>query len=88
MKESFAKFIETNLEQGTLLITCGLPGTYKTETSEEVSKIKGYSIQRTDLIRREVLKGMDIFDEKVANNYEIRKRVYDEMFKQNFLNFI
>jgi predicted kinase len=23
---------------------------------------------------------MDIFDEKVAGNYEIRKRVYDEMF--------
>jgi predicted kinase len=47
-----------------------------------VSKIKGYPIQRTDLIRREVLKGMDIFDEKIANNYEIRKRVYDEMFKR------
>ena len=25
---------------------------------------------------------MDIFDEKVANNYEIRKRVYNEMFKR------
>jgi len=25
---------------------------------------------------------MDIFDEKVASNFEIRKRVYDEMFKQ------
>ncbi len=82
MKESFAKFIETELEPGALLIACGLPGTFKTETTEEVSKIKGYPILRTDLIRREVLKGMDIFDEKVANNYEIRKRVYDEMFKR------
>ena len=82
MKEPFAKFMETNLKPGTLLIACGLPGTYKTETTEEVSKIKGYPIQRTDLIRREVLKGMDIFDEKIANNYEIRKRVYDEMFKR------
>ena len=82
MKEPFAKFIETQLEPGTLLIACGLPGTFKTETTEEVSKIKGYPILRTDLIRREVLKGMDIFDEKVANNYEIRKRVYDEMFKR------
>ena len=82
MKEPFEKFIETELEPGTLLIACGLPGTYKTETTEEVSKIKGYPILRTDLIRREVLKGMDIFDEKVANNYEIRKRVYDEMFKR------
>lgn len=82
MKEPFAKFIETELEPGTLLIACGLPGTWKTETTEEVSKIKGYPILRTDLIRREVLKDMDIFDEKVASNFEIRKRVYDEMFKR------
>jgi predicted kinase len=82
MKEPFAKFIEAELEPGTLLIACGLPGTFKTETTEEVSKLKGYPILRTDLIRREVLKDVDIFDEKVANNYEIRKRVYDEMFKR------
>ena len=82
MKEPFKKFVETNLEPGTLLIACGLPGTYKTETTEEVSRIKGYPIQRTDLIRKEVLKNMDIFDEKVANNYEIRKQVYNEMFKR------
>ena len=82
MKEPFEKFINKNLEPGTLLIACGLPGTYKTETTEEVSYIKGYPIQRTDLIRKEVLKDMDIFDEKIANNYEIRKRVYDEMFNR------
>jgi predicted kinase len=82
MKEPFAKYVENELEPGTLLIACGLPGSYKTETTEEVSKIKGFPIQRTDLIRREVLEGMDIFDEKIANNYEIRKRVYDEMFKR------
>ena len=82
MKEPFAKFIETELKSGTLLIACGLPGSWKTETAAEVSKIKGYPILRTDLIRLEVLKGMDIFDEKIANNYEIRKRVYDEMFKR------
>jgi len=82
MKEPFEKFIKTELEPGTLLIACGLPGTFKTETTEEVSKIKGYPILRTDLIRREVLKDVDIFDEKVANNYEIRKRVYNEMFKR------
>lgn len=82
MKESFKEFIENELKPGTLLIACGLPGTYKTETTEEVSKIKGYPIQRTDLIRKDVLKDKDIFDEKVANNYELRKRVYDEMFKR------
>ncbi len=82
MKEPFAKFIENELEPGTLLIACGLPGSWKTETTAEVSKMKGFPILRTDLIRREVLKDMDIFDEKIANNYEIRKRVYDEMFKR------
>lgn len=82
MKEPFEKFMEKELTTGTLLIACGLPGSYKTETTEQISKIKGYPILRTDLIRKEVLKGMDIFDEKVANNYEIRKRVYDEMFKR------
>jgi predicted kinase len=82
MREPFANFLEKELKSGTLLIACGLPGTWKTETTAEVSKIKGFPILRTDLIRREVLKGMDIFDEKVANNYEIRKRVYDEMFNR------
>ena len=82
MREPFAEFIEKNLRPGTLLIACGLPGTWKTETTQEVSKLKGYPILRTDLIRLEVLKGMDVFDEKVASNYEIRKKVYNEMFNQ------
>jgi predicted kinase len=47
-----------------------------------VSKIKGFPILRTDLIRLEVLKDVDIFDEKLASNYEIRKKVYTEMFKR------
>ncbi len=81
MKEPFAKFIEAELGPGILLITCGLPGTWKTETSEEVSKIKGYPIVRSDLVRREVLKDEDIFDEKVASNMDKRMLVYDETFR-------
>lgn len=82
MKESFAKFIESELGTGFLLIACGLPGTWKTETTEEVAKIKGYPLLRTDLIRLEVLKNEDIFDEKVASNMDKRIMVYDEMFRQ------
>ena len=82
MKEPFARFIETELGTGFLLIACGLPGTWKTETTEEVSKIKGYPLLRTDLIRLEVLKNEDIFDEKVASNMDKRTMVYDEMFRQ------
>ena len=74
--------MESELGAGVLLITCGLPGTWKTETSEEVSKIKGYPILRSDLIRLEVLKGEDIFDEKVASNMDKRRMVYDETFRR------
>lgn len=81
MREPFAKFIES-LGREVLLITCGLPGTWKSETSEEVSKLKGYPILRTDLIRLEVLKNEDIFDEKVASNMDKRMMVYEEMFRR------
>jgi hypothetical protein len=82
MKEPFSKFIESNLKSKTLLITTGLPGTWKTETSEEVSKIKGYPILRSDIIRLEVLKNEDVFDAKVAGNMNKRLSVYDEVFRR------
>ncbi len=82
MREPFQRFVETRLGSAVLLITCGLPGTWKTETSEEISRIKGYPILRSDLIRLEVLKGEDIFDEKVASDMSKRTRVYDETFRR------
>jgi len=82
LKEPFVKFIETELGAGFLLIACGLPGTWKTETTEEVARIKGYPLLRTDLIRLEVLKNEDVFDEKVAASMDKRTMVYDEMFRQ------
>jgi predicted kinase len=80
LRKPFAEFVENELGTGFLLIVCGLPGTWKTETTEEVSRIKGYPLLRTDLIRLEVLKNEDIFDEKVASNMDKRTTVYDEMF--------
>jgi len=80
LREPFAEFVKKELGSGTLLITCGLPGTWKTETSEEISKIKGFPILRSDLIRLEVLKNEDIFDEKVASDMSKRVSVYDELF--------
>ena len=82
MKEPFAKFVESKLGADVLLVTCGLPGTWKTETSEEIAKIKGYPILRSDLIRLEVLKNEDIFDEKVASDMSKRTMVYDETFRR------
>ena len=82
MREPFAQFVEAELSPNILLITCGLPGTWKTETSQEISKIKGYPILRTDLIRLQVLKGEDVFDQKVASSMTKRELVYDEMFRR------
>ncbi|MDH4291248.1 MAG: ATP-binding protein [Dehalococcoidia bacterium] len=82
MKEPFGRFVENKLGAGILLITCGLPGTWKTETSEEISRIKGYPILRSDLIRLEVLKGENVFDEKIASDMSKRTMVYDETFRR------
>jgi len=82
LRDPFAEFVEAELSPDILLITCGLPGTWKTETSQEISKIKGYPILRTDLIRLEVLKNEDVFDAKVAGNMSKRELVYDEMFRR------
>jgi predicted kinase len=82
MRETFAKYIKTKLPSGFLLIACGLPGTWKTETTEEVFKIKGGKLLRSDLIRLEVLKNEDIFDAKVAGDMKKRTQVYDVMFQQ------
>lgn len=81
MKEPFIGFMQKELQPETVLIACGLPASYKTETTEVIAKLKGYIILRSDMIRLEVLKGEDIFDEKVASDMKKRTLVYDEMFR-------
>jgi len=81
MKKPFAKFMETELPSEVLLITCGLPGTWKTETAQEISRVTGYPILRTDLIRLDLLKDEDVFDEKAAANMSKRELVYRDMFR-------
>ena len=80
MKENFVGFMKKELQPETVVIACGLPPSYKTETTEVIAKIKGYKIIRTDLIRLEVLKNEDIFDEKVASDMKKRELVYNEIF--------
>jgi predicted kinase len=81
MREPFLTFMEKELGPRTVLIACGLPASYKTETTEVIAPMKAYRILRTDMIRLEVLKDEDIFDEKVASDMDKRTRVYDEMFR-------
>ena len=81
MKEAFVDFMKRELESGTVLIACGLPASYKTETTEVIAELKGYRILRSDLIRLKVLSNEDIFDEKKAASMKKRTLVYDEMFR-------
>jgi len=80
MKEPFADFMKKELGPQTVLVACGLPASYKTETTEVIAKLKNFIILRSDMIRLEVLKDEDIFDEKVASDMKKRSLVYDEMF--------
>lgn len=80
MRAAFKPFITETLGADPVLIACGLPASYKTETTEVIARLKGYAILRTDLLRLEVLKGEDIFDTKVAADMDKRRRVYDIMF--------
>ena len=81
MRKPFLKFIENELGDKFVLISCGLPSTGKTGISKEIARVKGYPLLRSDLIRPEVLKDENIFDEKVASDMTKRTAVYDEMFR-------
>jgi len=81
MREPFEAYIRDTYPEAPVVIACGLPASNKTETMEIVARVKGYKILRTDIIRKEVLKNEDIFDEKVASNMDKRTLVYDEMFR-------
>ena len=80
MRELFVDFMKNELGPQTVLVDCGLPASYKNETTEVVAKLKNFIILRSDMIRLEVLKDEDIFDEKVASDMKKRNLVYDEMF--------
>jgi hypothetical protein len=80
VKEPFKAFINREIGVDMVIIACGLPATNKTETTEVIARVKGYTMLRTDIIRKEVLKGEDIFNEKVASDMDKRKLVYDTMF--------
>jgi len=82
MDKDFVKVIDSEIPKDSVLISVGLPGSWKSPVTEEIAKRKGFQILRSDLIRLEVLKGLDVFDNKVASDPENRKKVYDEMFRQ------
>ena len=82
MERNFLELIESEVPKDCLMISVGLPGSWKSPVTEEISKMKDLEILRSDIIRLDVLKGQDIFDNKVASDPNNRKRVYEEMFRR------
>ncbi len=82
MRDDFREVIEKEVPEGCVLISVGLPASGKSPMAEEIGKIKNLPILRSDMIRLEVLKGEDVFDETIASDPVRRKRVYDEMFRR------
>ena len=82
MERSFSEVIESEIPKNSVLISMGLPGSWKSPVTEEIARLKGFQILRSDMIRLEVLKGEDIFDHKVASDPNRRKKVYEEMFRR------
>ncbi len=82
MKEPLRKFIKETMKDGFLLISCGLPGTGKSVAVEAVNKLRGGALLKSDVIRRELLKDVDVTDPKVAADMKQREGVYEEMFRQ------
>jgi len=82
MEGNFLEVIESEIPKDCVLVSVGLPGSWKSPVTEEIAKRRGFQILRSDLIRLEVLKGEDVFDHKVASDPGRRKRVYEEMFRR------
>ncbi len=82
MAGNFVEIISSEVPKDSLLISVGLPGSWKSPVTEEIAKMKGFQILRSDMIRLEVLKGEDIFDNRVASDPNRRKKVYEEMFRR------
>jgi hypothetical protein len=82
MERSFTEVISSEIPTNSVLISVGLPGSWKSPVTEEIAKRKGFDILRSDMIRLEVLRGLDVFDNKVASSAENRMKVYEEMFRR------
>src|SRR5512139_4034495 len=68
VERDFLKVIQSEIPENGVLISVGLPGSWKSPVTEEIARVKGFHILRSDMIRLEVLKGQDIFDNRVASS--------------------
>jgi predicted kinase len=71
-ERAFSEVIESDVPTNCVLISVGLPGSWKSPVTEEIARMKGFQILRSDMVRLEVLKGDDIFDNKVASENTLK----------------
>ena len=51
MERSFADVISSEVPSSSVLISVGLPGSWKSPVTEEIAKMKNFQILRSDMIR-------------------------------------
>jgi len=74
--------IESYVGSDDVVIMCGLPLTGKSTVAKLVSASRRMPVVSTDLVRRDVLGGEDIFDEQVASDMNKRVMVYHETLRR------
>jgi len=78
----FLSVINKDFPHNAIVTMCGLPATCKTWAASLIAQLHGLIHLRTDIIRKQVLAGQNIFDEKTAADIEKREMVYDLMFQK------
>ena len=72
------------LSDDAIIIMCGLPATGKSTVAKELANKRGYELISSDMLRINLLKGEDIFDNKIASDMNKRLMVYEAMFKKAY----
>ena len=83
MDKTFSEVIESEIPKDAVLISVGLPGSWKSPVTEQIARMKGFQILRSDILRLEVLKEQDIFekrkyfcDQEVVLNRRLAPKLY------------
>ncbi len=79
---SFLEVVDTGFGEKPLVVMCGLPATCKTWAASLIATRHRLEHLRTDMIRKEILRDEDIFDNKVASDMGKRQKVYNVMFEK------
>lgn len=74
--------ITKEIPEDAVVIMCGLPATGKSTVAKKIAETEGLHLISSDILRLEVLKKEDVFDQKVASDMNKRMMVYELMFKR------